>query len=555
MTENGPFTFAISLSVLNHLGRNLYRSFVTVLGEAISNSWDADAKNVQIFINKDENSFFIRDDGEGMSASDFQNKFLKIGYSKRRDGRFTSESGRPLIGRKGIGKLALLSCAETVTIITKTFDGDYVGGRIENSGLDEAIKNDLEPDSYPLGKVDPNEFLPYLGNFSKGTIIQFKNLKEGIRNSFKFIRKAIALYFRFSLLDSAFNIFLNDEPITLDDLNDLAKETEFVWIINHPADPFLSEKLSGVRKTGELNNESGDIKGFVASVEKPTNLKIFSTDERAGVDLFVNGRLREKDILKHIPTARIAESYLYGQIHYDNMDDNEDRFTSSREGIVSDDPKFRLLLEGLSPLIGKVINNWDEWRLEIRKEGDPENPRLTKKERSSRNLYNAVADEFVPPSTSTPENRKKVDSWVNDLMSDAQYNFASYAECFVSENLIRKQIEAERIPFTEEAKRDISEYKSKEESNKQKGNISIDIRKNNDDLGYLSMDGLANMVDKVRNPAKEAGLSRDAAEYKPIRDALMHTSLLTDEAKNKLSTTSSNIKGRVKTLIQNGDGK
>ena len=28
-----PFTFAISLSVLDHLGRHLYRSFGTVLGE------------------------------------------------------------------------------------------------------------------------------------------------------------------------------------------------------------------------------------------------------------------------------------------------------------------------------------------------------------------------------------------------------------------------------------------------------------------------------------------------------------------------------------------
>ena len=39
---NSSFTFNISLSVLNHLGRNLYRNFITVLGEAISNSWDAD---------------------------------------------------------------------------------------------------------------------------------------------------------------------------------------------------------------------------------------------------------------------------------------------------------------------------------------------------------------------------------------------------------------------------------------------------------------------------------------------------------------------------------
>ena len=80
--QNERFTFDISLSVLNHLGRNLYRSFVTVLGEAISNAWDADAENVWIYIDKDANSFVIKDDGQGMNAEDFQSKFLKIGYSK-----------------------------------------------------------------------------------------------------------------------------------------------------------------------------------------------------------------------------------------------------------------------------------------------------------------------------------------------------------------------------------------------------------------------------------------------------------------------------------------
>ena len=84
------FTFEISLSVLNHLGRNLYRSFMTVLGEAISNAWDADAENVWLFIDREENFFVIKDDGIGMAAEDFQDKFLKIGYSKRRDGS-TSE--------------------------------------------------------------------------------------------------------------------------------------------------------------------------------------------------------------------------------------------------------------------------------------------------------------------------------------------------------------------------------------------------------------------------------------------------------------------------------
>jgi HSP90 family molecular chaperone len=67
MKDKQPFTFEISLSVLNHLGRSLYRSFATVLGEAISNSWDADAKNVHIYVDRNENNFFVKDDGVGMN--------------------------------------------------------------------------------------------------------------------------------------------------------------------------------------------------------------------------------------------------------------------------------------------------------------------------------------------------------------------------------------------------------------------------------------------------------------------------------------------------------
>src|SRR2546428_988955 len=138
MENSEKFTFAISLSVLDHLGRHLYSSFATVLGEAISNAWDADARNVWIYLDPDKDGFWIKDDGTGMTAADFQNKFLKIGYSKRKSGKSRSKKGRPFIGRKGIGKLALLSCAERISVISKTKGGDYVGGTIENPKLDDA---------------------------------------------------------------------------------------------------------------------------------------------------------------------------------------------------------------------------------------------------------------------------------------------------------------------------------------------------------------------------------------------------------------------------------
>ena len=350
MADNHPFTFEISLSVLEHLGRHLYRSFATVLGEAISNSWDADAENVWIYLDKTKNGFWIKDDGAGMTANDFQNKFLKIGYSKRKKGQSKSAKlKRPFIGRKGIGKLALLSCADRISVISKVDGGDYVGGVIDNPSLDEAITDDLVPEQYPLDNVDMRPFRRYTRKHSHGTIIRFESMKEGARHTPEFLRKIVALYFRFSLIDKSFKIHLDGKTITYEDLKDLAERTEFLWRIGKHEDPYVADLLKRFAKAPH-DHETGrlrvaKIKGFIASVSKPRDLKIMTTDEPVGVDLFVNGRLRERDILKRIPTARIAESYLYGQVHFDSLDDNTDRFTSSREGIVADDPKYQEFLE------------------------------------------------------------------------------------------------------------------------------------------------------------------------------------------------------------------
>src|SRR5712692_2055442 len=270
-----------------------------------------------------------------------------------------------------------------------------------------------------------------------------------------------------------------------------------------------------------------------------------STDERAGIDLFVNGRLRERDILKHVPTAQIPETYLYGQIHFDGLDDSKDRFTSSREGIVADDPKYESFLEKFRKNVLKIINDWDEFRIKHREEGDPDNPRLSKKQRASRGLYGAVSKEFGLSKQSA--NKDKVAGWVDELSDDAAFNFESYADCFVSENLVRRYIKEKKLPLSPEAIAEAKKWKDRETASKGKGNISIAIRREPTDSSYLDMDHLANLVDK-KDPLKEACLARDANEYKPIRDAVAHTALLTDVAKKKLTSVHENIKGRVKTL-------
>lgn len=543
MPEN-RFTFEISLSVLDHLGRNLYRSFATVLGEAISNSWDADAKNVWIYIDKGKNSFFIKDDGVGMTALDFQNKFLKIGYSKRREGQRASPNGRPYIGRKGIGKLALLSCADKIHVISKTEGADYIGGIIDNSGLDQAITDDLTPGQYQLGENNLSIFDSYTDGYERGTIINFENIKDGIRNSLDYLKKIIALYFRFSLLDNTFNIFIDGQKVSLDDLNDLAEKTEFLWKINELDDPYINEKLTTLKEPAKDIAMTANVKGFIASVSKPRHLKIIGMDERVSVDLFVNGRLRERDILRHIPTARLAENYFYGQIHFDALDDEKDRFTTSREGIIAEDPKFKEFLENLRSKISEILEDWDEWRIKHRQEGDVESDRISQKERASVGLYNAVSGEYEPPEES--ENKRKVDGWVDELRDDATFNFESYAECFVSENLLRKYIRDKNMAISQEAQTEVTQMRQKETASKQNGNVNIDIRTNNEDLSYLDMSLLAKQADTT---GVQNTLHNDAKAYKPIRDAIAHTALLTDEAKRKLTSVYENIKARVKNLL------
>ena len=62
------------------------------------------------------------------------------------------------------------------------------------------------------------------------------------------------------------------------------------------------------------------------------------------------------------------------------------------------------------------------------------------------------------------------------------------------------------------------------------------------------MSYLSNFLDKTTDD-KTAGLDRSAKVYKPIRDAVGHTSLLTDLAKNQLTIEYNNIQARLRKLL------
>ena len=548
MAERQKFHFDFSLEILNHLGRNLYRNFITIIGETISNSWDADANNVWIDINRENNTLTVTDDGIGMNEDEFQHQFLKIGHKKRLL-REKSPSGRRYIGAKGIGKLALLSCANQVTIVSKSKNFDFIGGQIDNQELDDAIKVDKESYEYLLGDWDQGIIECGIPINDQGTIIYFNGLYPLMRNRLPFIKKLIALTFRFALLDEKFNIFVNGSRITIESLAEFLNDTEFCWTINDFSDEFTKSFKNALIFNLETKM---DISGFLATVEHPSKLKIIeygdNVNENASVDLFVNGRLREKNILRHIRTHRIVESYMFGQIHFNSLEKpGVDPFTTSREGVIENNKEFRKLLAELKLLIAKnIFDQWDEERLNRNKSADDENiKRLKLIDRKVGEILTEKVSEFTYEDVELKE--QIGEDFLNELLNEARFNVSSYIDCFLAENVCRRFIEIKKIKISKKHSKKANGYRETESNFV--ASTKTPIRLKRDDIYYLGLSDLAHEIKNgVSNKISER-LVEYAKTFKPYRDAVCHTGVISPMAKQKITETYIKIRDSIKILL------
>ena len=117
-----PLEMKIELTVIEDLGIKLYGKLPPVISELIANSWDADSKIVNVSLpngNIDTSSQIIIEDlGIGMTYDEIIDKFLRIGRKRREEGDSSTSGGRRVMGRKGIGKLAVFGVCKTVEIET-----------------------------------------------------------------------------------------------------------------------------------------------------------------------------------------------------------------------------------------------------------------------------------------------------------------------------------------------------------------------------------------------------------------------------------------------------
>jgi hypothetical protein len=108
----------VAARIIDLLSSGLYESPAACLKELINNSFDADAKNVDVFVKPDANRIIIQDDGQGMSREEFERHFRRIAESHKRDENDKTASGRPKIGKIGIGVIAANELCERLEIFS-----------------------------------------------------------------------------------------------------------------------------------------------------------------------------------------------------------------------------------------------------------------------------------------------------------------------------------------------------------------------------------------------------------------------------------------------------
>ena len=118
--------FKTRARALDLLGRQQIAGIPTAINELIKNAHDAYADRFDIDFLRKENLLVLRDDGLGMTKEEFETRWLTIGTESKFANKKTalppvdkSKALRPIMGEKGIGRLAIASIGKQVLIISK----------------------------------------------------------------------------------------------------------------------------------------------------------------------------------------------------------------------------------------------------------------------------------------------------------------------------------------------------------------------------------------------------------------------------------------------------
>jgi len=367
--------------IIDHLGIQMYQSPVAALAELISNSWDANAERVEIGLpdsNDDGATIVVRDDGAGMTFVQCQNRYLNVGYGRRADdpSETTPAKGRPVLGRKGIGKFAGFGIAEVMTI-------DTVSEENGERTVFELDINQLRGEEYvdTEGDVGVKEYEPpsEARKADKGTTITLRKLKLAKKIPVDPFRKSMARRFLLAQRADDFTVRVNGHHLP-EDAD--AEGVEFVF----PRDYAPNEKPATLTLDAPPHGEGGaepegtapeaewgietlpdgrQVRWRIVFYEDP----ILEEDLR-GIAVYSNGKLAQAPFLFNLTGGlggQHGQEYVSGQVEADYLDQfPKDVISTERQRINWQEPETQSLLEWGQQRAQQLFRIWKARRAETK---------------------------------------------------------------------------------------------------------------------------------------------------------------------------------------------
>lgn len=342
-----PYEMRISRLTVDKLGVKLYDKASAVVAELIANSYDADAEKVVVRIplstrltTKGSDGKFkdggyvieVEDDGHGMTPDEAIDEYLKVGRDRRRDGKRKSrDKHRPVMGRKGIGKLAPFGICQRIEVLSaggeKTPEGYVVSHfYMDYSRILEDTDDRARFDAGLLDRTFRN---------TTGTTIRLSNfLPKRVPDAETFHRQLAA---RFIVARPDFNIIVED---TRDPATNPPKKVDPLSI---PTNPETVIDLSG-RPVITEDGQKLPVTGWLAMAKEA-----YKHEEMTGVRVYARDKIVATTRDFEQPAGFTGEftvrSYLVGEVRADwlDLDDGEDLIRSDRQGILWDSDLGRAL--------------------------------------------------------------------------------------------------------------------------------------------------------------------------------------------------------------------
>lgn len=362
-----PYTLKISRRTVDKLGVKLYDRVALVIAEMVSNAYDADAKRVTIkapigeFLatrkgdGKVEDKGYmieISDPGIGMTPDELQKYYLVVGSDRRADRGDTSPGGRPVTGRKGVGKLAPFGICRTIEVISA--GGESVK-RGTNSGYVTAHIIMRYDD---ITSEDETEYEPTVGDKDRslspkrGTTVILRDFLTRKVPDLEILTEELAQ--RFGL-----DVGSNDWKIQIQDNRPGASiKQHTITPLDIPRMPKTTIEFNGPRPTiggadaskyaveakpasNAANFKAGfteggryyPIVGWIAFAKEPVK-----HEYHAGVRVYCRKKFAAQTGGFNIASGFTGElnikSYLIGELHCDWLDQDEDLIHTDRQSIL-----------------------------------------------------------------------------------------------------------------------------------------------------------------------------------------------------------------------------